>query len=121
MSFASQPVGRRERNKQQKLDRITAAAGELFAGYGVDEVTTQQIADNADVGPRHAQACGRRSRCLALLVVPTYADSVIRYAILGRMRALDRLLETEGSVVGKRPDLVMEGSSCVSFPSLQQL
>jgi hypothetical protein len=46
---------------------------------------------------------------------------VIRYAILGRMRALDRLLETEGSVVGKRPDLVMEGSSCVSFPSLQQL
>ncbi|MEU1981808.1 helix-turn-helix domain-containing protein [Nocardia sp. NPDC019395] len=50
MSFAPQPVGRRERNKQQKLDRITAAAGELFAEYGVDEVTTQQIADKADVG-----------------------------------------------------------------------
>ncbi|MFI5719502.1 TetR/AcrR family transcriptional regulator [Nocardia sp. NPDC051750] len=50
MSFVPQPVGRRERNKQQKLDRITAAAGELFAEYGVDEVTTQQIADKADVG-----------------------------------------------------------------------
>jgi AcrR family transcriptional regulator len=50
MSFAPQPVGRRERNKQQKLDRITAAAGELFAEFGVDEVTTQQIADKADVG-----------------------------------------------------------------------
>jgi hypothetical protein len=26
MPLTSQPVGRRERNKQQKLDRITAAA-----------------------------------------------------------------------------------------------
>src|SRR5881628_3308253 len=50
MSLASQPVGRRERNKQEKLDRIVAAASELFAVHGVDEVTTQQIADKADIG-----------------------------------------------------------------------
>ena len=50
MSLASQPVGRRERNKQDKLDRIVAAASELFAVHGVDEVTTQQIADKADIG-----------------------------------------------------------------------
>ena len=50
MSVDSQPVGRRERNKQQKLERIIAAAGELFAVHGVDEVTTQQIADKADIG-----------------------------------------------------------------------
>jgi AcrR family transcriptional regulator len=50
MTLASQPVGRRERNKQDKLDRITAAASELFAVHGVDEVTTQQIADKADIG-----------------------------------------------------------------------
>lgn len=50
MSLASQPVGRRERNKQDKLDRIIAAASELFARHGVDEVTTQQIADKADIG-----------------------------------------------------------------------
>ena len=50
MSVASQPVGRRERNKKAKLERITAAAGELFAEHGVDEVTTQQIADKADIG-----------------------------------------------------------------------
>jgi AcrR family transcriptional regulator len=50
MSVASQPVGRRERNKQDKLDRIIAAASELFAEHGVDEVTTQQIADKADIG-----------------------------------------------------------------------
>lgn len=50
MPVARQPIGRRERNKQQKLDRITAAASELFAEYGIDEVTTQQIAEEADIG-----------------------------------------------------------------------
>jgi len=50
MPVASQPLGRRERNKQQKLDRITAAASELFAEHGVEDVTTQQIAAKADIG-----------------------------------------------------------------------
>lgn len=50
MSLASQPAGRRERNKQAKLERIMAAASELFAEHGVQEVTTQQIADKADIG-----------------------------------------------------------------------
>lgn len=50
MPVTSQPLGRRERNKQEKLDRIIAAATELFAEYGVDDVTTQQIADKADIG-----------------------------------------------------------------------
>jgi AcrR family transcriptional regulator len=50
MSVASQPLGRRERNKQAKLERIMTAASELFAEHGVDEVTTQQIADKADIG-----------------------------------------------------------------------
>ncbi|SDK77168.1 transcriptional regulator, TetR family [Arthrobacter sp. ov407] len=50
MSLASQPVGRRERNKQQKLDRIVAAASELLAEHGIEDVTTQQIADKADIG-----------------------------------------------------------------------
>ncbi|MGM7646953.1 TetR/AcrR family transcriptional regulator [Nocardia sp. JW2] len=46
----SPQAGRRERNKQQKLERITAAARDLFAERGVDEVTTQEIADKADIG-----------------------------------------------------------------------
>ncbi len=50
MPVTTTPAGRRERNKQEKLDRIVAAASELFAEYGVDDVTTQQIADKADIG-----------------------------------------------------------------------
>lgn len=50
MSVASPQLGRRERNKQAKLARIMHAATELFAEFGVDEVTTQQIADRADIG-----------------------------------------------------------------------
>jgi len=50
MSLAPQHLGRRERNKQAKLERIMTAASELFAEHGVDEVTTQQIADKADIG-----------------------------------------------------------------------
>ena len=50
MPNGPQPVGRRERNKRDKLERIIAAARELFERYGVDAVTTQQIADKADIG-----------------------------------------------------------------------
>lgn len=50
MSSTSAPSGRRERNKQEKLERITRAASDLFAQHGVDDVTTQQIAEAADIG-----------------------------------------------------------------------
>ncbi|MCP8884668.1 TetR/AcrR family transcriptional regulator [Devosia sp. XJ19-1] len=50
MPPAPRPIGRRERNKQDKLERIIAAARALFEERGVDAVTTQQIADKADIG-----------------------------------------------------------------------
>jgi len=43
------PIGRRERSKQDKRERIRVAAQELFALHGVGGVTTQQIADHADI------------------------------------------------------------------------
>jgi AcrR family transcriptional regulator len=49
MSIAELPPGRRERAKQQKQDRIMMAARTLFAEHGIGGVTTQQIADRADV------------------------------------------------------------------------
>lgn len=50
MSPENRAPGRRERTKQAKLDRIVAAATELFTQRSVDDVTTQEISDKADIG-----------------------------------------------------------------------
>ncbi len=42
--------GRRERAKQDKRARIFSAASALFTEHGFERVTTQQIADRADIG-----------------------------------------------------------------------
>ncbi|MGV1010692.1 MAG: TetR/AcrR family transcriptional regulator [Dermatophilaceae bacterium] len=68
MPLAHQPVGRRERNKQAKLDRITAVAAELFEEHGVDDVTTQQIAERADIGTGTLFLYARTKGELLLLV-----------------------------------------------------
>ena len=79
MPAAPQPVRRRERNKQEKLDRITAAARELFAEHGVDEVTTQQIADKADIGTGTLFLYAKNKGELLLLVQnSTYADALVK-------------------------------------------
>ena len=62
------PAGRRERNKQAKLDRIIAAAGQLFAEHGVDEVTTQQVAEAADIATGTLFLYARTKTELLLLV-----------------------------------------------------
>ncbi|MET8174951.1 TetR/AcrR family transcriptional regulator [Streptomyces clavifer] len=79
MPRASQSAGRRERNKQLKLDRITAAAYALFAEHGIDEVTTQQIADKADIGTGTLFLYAKTKGELLLLVQNTlYADALER-------------------------------------------
>jgi AcrR family transcriptional regulator len=49
MGRGHMPIGRRERAKQAKRERIMTAARQLFAEHGVSGVTTQQIAHRADV------------------------------------------------------------------------
>ncbi|MGX9901025.1 TetR/AcrR family transcriptional regulator [Arthrobacter sp. SA17] len=79
MAVTPQQVGRRERNKQHKLDRITAAALELFSEYGVDDVTTQQIADKADIGTGTLFLYAKTKAELLLLVQnSTYADALVK-------------------------------------------
>lgn len=68
MPVTSPPVGRRERNKQEKLERIVAAASALFAERGVDDVTTQEIADAADIGTGTLFLYARTKGELLLLV-----------------------------------------------------
>ena len=78
MSVAPQAVGRRERNKQNKLDRITTAARELFSEHGVDDVTTQQIADKADIGTGTLFLYAKTKGELLLLVQnSTYAEALV--------------------------------------------
>jgi AcrR family transcriptional regulator len=67
-ALPSAAAGRRERNKLAKLERITAAASELFAEHGVDEVTTQQIAERADIGTGTLFLYARTKSELLLLV-----------------------------------------------------
>jgi AcrR family transcriptional regulator len=47
---ATASIGRRARNKRDKQDRIFRAASELFAERGYSAVTTQMVAEQADVG-----------------------------------------------------------------------
>ncbi|MFN8168358.1 MAG: helix-turn-helix domain-containing protein [Candidatus Nanopelagicales bacterium] len=68
MARQESAAGRRERNKQAKQDRIIAAAGELFAEHGVDDVTTQQVADAADVAVGTLFLYARTKNELLLLV-----------------------------------------------------
>jgi len=79
MSPDPQQPGRRERNKQEKLRRITEAASRLFAERGVDEVTTQEIADAADIGTGTLFLYAKNKGELLLLVQnSTYTDALVR-------------------------------------------
>lgn len=79
MTVDARPLGRRERNKLEKLERITAAAGELFTERGVDDVTTQEIADRADIGTGTLFLYAKTKGELLLLVQNSmYADALAR-------------------------------------------
>jgi AcrR family transcriptional regulator len=77
MTAETRPLGRRERNKLDKLARITEAAAALFTERGVDEVTTQQIADRADIGTGTLFLYAKTKGELLLLVQnSSYADAL---------------------------------------------
>ncbi|GAA4710381.1 transcriptional regulator, TetR family [Promicromonospora umidemergens] len=102
MPLASKPVGRRERNKQEKLERIVAAATELFGERGVDEVTTQEIADKADIGAGTLFLYAKTKGELLLLVQnSTYADALAqgKQAAESITDPLDAVMAIVGPVV----------------------
>lgn len=102
MAVATTPLGRRERNKQAKLERITAAASELFSEHGVDEVTTQQIADAADIGTGTLFLYAKTKGELLLLVQNTHYAAALergRTAASGVANALDSVMAVLAPVV----------------------
>lgn len=102
MPVATEPLGRRERNKRAKLQRITAAAGELFAAHGVDEVTTQQIADAADIGTGTLFLYAKTKGELLLLVQNAHYATALergRVAAADATTALDAVLALLAPVV----------------------
>lgn len=64
----SEAVGRRERNKQDKLGRLKQAARELFAERGYDHATTRDIASRAGIGMGTLFAYARDKRDLLFLI-----------------------------------------------------
>lgn len=65
---AQAAIGRRERNKLEKRNRIVAAARCLFAEQGFAETTTQQIAEAADIGTGTLFLYARSKEDLLVLV-----------------------------------------------------
>ena len=103
MAVDSEPIGRRERNRLDKLTRIVEAAGELFEERGVDDVTTKEIADRADIGTGTLFLYAKSKGDLLLLVQnATYAD------------ALER-----GRVGAKAADGVIDGMMAVIRPVVE--
>lgn len=84
-------AGRRERNKQAKLERIIAAATALFAEHGVDDVTTQQIAEAADIGAGTLFLYVRSKGELLLMVQNAVYRSALEEGVAAAARRTDPL------------------------------
>ncbi|MBF4460276.1 TetR/AcrR family transcriptional regulator [Pseudoclavibacter sp. VKM Ac-2867] len=100
MTTDARPMGRRERNKLDKLERITAAAGELFAERGVDDVTTQEIADRADIGTGTLFLYAKTKGELLLLVQNSMYEAALEE---GRAAAAETTGALDGVLAVLRP------------------
>ncbi|MCS5715506.1 TetR/AcrR family transcriptional regulator [Herbiconiux sp. CPCC 205716] len=112
--MSTPPPGRRERNKLQKLERITAAASELFDRHGIDEVTTQQIADAADIGTGTLFLYARTKAELLLLVQNAHYAEAIETGLAAAPRAdspLDAIMTLIDPVVACNRRQVENGRS----------
>ena len=106
MTTDARPMGRRERNKLDKLERITAAAGELFAERGVGDVTTQEIADRADIGTGTLFLYAKTKGELLLLVQNSMYETALEEGRAAAAKA--DALEAAGVRVGKTPSATAE-------------
>ncbi|MCY1082638.1 TetR/AcrR family transcriptional regulator [Archangium lansingense] len=73
---AAEAPGLRERNKQEKLERIREAARELFASKGYAETTTREIAERAGVGTGTLFLYARTKEELLMLIFAERVEAV---------------------------------------------
>ncbi|HYO55932.1 TetR/AcrR family transcriptional regulator [Archangium sp.] len=73
---AAEAPGLRERNKQEKQERIREAARELFARKGFAETTTREIAERAGVGTGTLFLYARTKEELLMLVLAERVEAV---------------------------------------------
>jgi AcrR family transcriptional regulator len=94
-------AGLRERNKREKLERITRAAGDLFREQGFDGTTGRQICERAGIGTGTLFLYVRDKRDLLSLIFQPLAQKV--FARLSRglgkdERLLDGLMRFFGAL-----------------------
>jgi AcrR family transcriptional regulator len=75
--------GRRERNKRQKLDGITAAASELFRDQGFEATTGRQICERAGIGTGTLFLYVRDKRELLFLIFRPFAERAFERLPIG--------------------------------------
>jgi AcrR family transcriptional regulator len=75
------PEGLRGRNKRDKLDRIRAAARELFSEKGFEATTAREICQRAEIGNGTLFLYARDKREILLLVVAEEARERMRAAL----------------------------------------
>jgi TetR/AcrR family transcriptional regulator, cholesterol catabolism regulator len=95
-------VGRRERNKQEKLARIKAAARALFSTKGFAATTTQEIADRADIGAGTLFLYARSKEEIVVLVFRDEMDRVVDEAFATlpkRAKLLEQLMHVYGAMI----------------------
>jgi AcrR family transcriptional regulator len=95
-TVAPEGIGRRERNKLEKRNRIVAAARHLFAAQGFADTTTQQIAEAADIGTGTLFLYARSKEDLLVMV---FHDEMLATAqeafrdLPGEMPLIDQVMQ----------------------------
>lgn len=84
-----EPIGLRERGRQERFARVLTAAEELFIAKGFDAVTTREVAQLAGVGEATLFRYVANKTDLLLLVIGRTQDSLIDDIVLSDRRTED--------------------------------
>jgi AcrR family transcriptional regulator len=104
------PVGRRERNKRDKMARIQQAARGLFSRQGVEATTIRQIAAAADIGLGTVFSYAANKEDLLVLIFQDEVGRAVQraFATMPAKPVLDQVLHVFNAIVAhhqRNPEL----------------